>query len=308
MHDLENHYEKMSKISGVFNREDFAYLMVHGNEIVKSHDLEGLSIKCNSVKDGVNLEFSLLENCKINNPVVICFGVLPEEGIQRINMKGILNKGSFVEFMAYCIFPNGKKVKHYMEGEINIKENASFKYNEIHYHGENGGVKIYPNMNVSIGKNGSFRSNFKLPEGRSGKINLNYYIKAGENSRVELTTKVMGSGNDDINIRENLYLEGDFSKGTIASYIVGKGNSEIKVYNRIEARGRKSIGHIDCIETIMDNAHAMAIPIVDVQNASAKVTHEAAIGGINKKQLEVLMSKGLSEDEATKVILKGLLK
>jgi len=40
----------------------------------------------------------------------------------------------------------------------------------------------------------------------------------------------------------------------------------------------------------------------------AKVTHEAAIGSVDKKQLETLMSRGLDESEAVDVIVRGLLK
>ena len=40
----------------------------------------------------------------------------------------------------------------------------------------------------------------------------------------------------------------------------------------------------------------------------AKVTHEAAIGSIDKKQMQTLMARGLSEEEAVDVIVKGVLK
>ncbi|HPB48623.1 MAG TPA: SufD family Fe-S cluster assembly protein, partial [Exilispira sp.] len=40
----------------------------------------------------------------------------------------------------------------------------------------------------------------------------------------------------------------------------------------------------------------------------AQVTHEAAIGSVDSKQLETLMSRGLSEDEAVDLIVSGLLK
>jgi len=308
MHDLNYYYRKLGGIAGAFEREDFVYLMVHGNEVIKSQTLEGLSIKCDSVEEGVNLQFCLAEGYQISNPVMVCFGILPAEGIQRINVKGILQKGSSMEFMAYCIFPNGKKIQHYMEGDIDVGEDASFRYSEIHYHGENGGVEIYPNMKVNIRRGGSFLSKFKLSEGRAGKIKLTYDIKSGEESKVELIAKALASKDDEVYIKENLSLEGKNSRGNIASYLVGKDHSKMEIYNKIIAKAPGCKGHIDCIETILDSAQAVAVPLVDVRDASAQVTHEAAIGSINKKQLEVLMSKGLSKNEATEIILKGLLK
>ena len=49
------------------------------------------------------------------------------------------------------------------------------------------------------------------------------------------------------------------------------------------------------------------VPVVDVQHPKAHVTHEAAIGSVDTKQLETLMSRGLTEDEAVELIIQGLL-
>jgi Fe-S cluster assembly scaffold protein SufB len=62
------------------------------------------------------------------------------------------------------------------------------------------------------------------------------------------------------------------------------------------------------MEVVQDNAVAEAIPIVGVSNHLAKVTHEAAIGSLDSKEIETLEARGLSEDEAIKVVVGGLLK
>ncbi|MCF6291434.1 MAG: SufD family Fe-S cluster assembly protein [Desulfobacterales bacterium] len=67
-------------------------------------------------------------------------------------------------------------------------------------------------------------------------------------------------------------------------------------------------GHVDCLEIVCDNATASAIPIVRVTNPLAKVTHEAAIGSVDKRQLETLMAHGLTPEEAVDVIVKGILR
>ena len=38
------------------------------------------------------------------------------------------------------------------------------------------------------------------------------------------------------------------------------------------------------------------------------ITHEAAIGSIDKKQVETLMARGLDESEAVDVIVRGILR
>jgi len=50
------------------------------------------------------------------------------------------------------------------------------------------------------------------------------------------------------------------------------------------------------------------VPVVLVTERTAKVTHEAAIGSVDHKQVETLMARGLSEDEAVDVVVEGLLR
>lgn len=64
---------------------------------------------------------------------------------------------------------------------------------------------------------------------------------------------------------------------------------------------------MDCAEIVRDAAVAENTPMVIVRNAQARVTHEAAICSASKKELEKLMARGLGEDTAVDVIIRGML-
>nr|WP_232461670.1 SufD family Fe-S cluster assembly protein [Thermococcus pacificus] len=49
------------------------------------------------------------------------------------------------------------------------------------------------------------------------------------------------------------------------------------------------------------------VPLLRVKNDKAELTHEAPIGRVNEAQLVQLMAKGLAKEEATELIIKGLL-
>lgn len=68
-----------------------------------------------------------------------------------------------------------------------------------------------------------------------------------------------------------------------------------------------SRGDVDCVEIVQGRAKAKALPIVQVNNDKARVTHEAAIGRIDQKQLETVMARGISQEEAIDVVVKGML-
>lgn len=86
-----------------------------------------------------------------------------------------------------------------------------------------------------------------------------------------------------------------------------RGTSKADVYNKIVAKEAHVKGHVDCTEVLKDDGVVSAYPDVEVRNPKARVTHEAKLGGVDDKQLETLMSKGLSEEEAEEIIIEGLL-
>ena len=114
---------------------------------------------------------------------------------------------------------------------------------------------------------------------------------------------------DGIKVKESIYLNGDNSRGIAKTRIVAKDLSKSEVLGEVIGNGDYARGHVDCTEIIEgDRAEASAVPLVRVTNPLAKVTHEAAIGSVDKNQVETLMARGLEEHEAIDVIVKGILK
>lgn len=63
-------------------------------------------------------------------------------------------------------------------------------------------------------------------------------------------------------------------------------------------------GH--AVSTVFDEG--LQGPIVRVFHPEAKVTHEAAIGSVDKKELETLMARGLTPEQAVEMIVSGILR
>jgi uncharacterized protein len=68
-------------------------------------------------------------------------------------------------------------------------------------------------------------------------------------------------------------------------------------------------GHIDWVEIIKskDSRSGAMLRLVVVDDR-AKLTHEAAIGSLDKKQVETLMARGLTEEDAVDVVVRGMLR
>ena len=121
--------------------------------------------------------------------------------------------------------------------------------------------------------------------------------------------KVYGKKHDDIKIWEKIHLNGIGARGLAKSRLVLSDEAKAEVKGETYGNAAYARGHVDCIELVNgEKAIAKAIPIVSVTNGKAKVTHEAALGSIDRRQVETLMARGLDEDEAVNVIVKGILR
>ena len=287
---------------------DVGSLVVKENKVLSSNEVEGLFLKSEETSKGVKAKLLVKKGCQIRNPVHLCFGVIPEEGIQEIIMDILLEDNSSVELLAHCTFPNAVKVKHIMTAKIKIGRVSSLKYSEVHYHGLKGGIEVIPKAEVDIAPQGRFHNNFTLIQGRVGKLNIDYNVKVAEKGVVELIAKVYGKEKDEIKIKESVFLNGEEAKGLTKSRVVVIDKAKSEVIGETYGNAPGARGHVDCVEIIEGEAQAEAIPKVSVSNSEAKVTHEAAIGRVDKKQIETLMARGLGEAEAIDVVIGGMLK
>jgi hypothetical protein len=160
---------------------------------------------------------------------------------------------------------------------------------------------------VLLEERARFRTDFELLQGRVGELAIDYETTCRKDSVMEMTAKVDGTGNDSINIKESGNLEGENSKGVLTTRVALRNKAKAEIYNKLKATAAYARGHVDCKEIVQDESQASAVPIVEVNHPKAHITHEAAIGSVDSKQLQTLMSRGLSEDEATDLIIKGLL-
>ncbi|MCR4405021.1 MAG: SufD family Fe-S cluster assembly protein [Candidatus Acetothermia bacterium] len=304
---LARAYERSGGDPSALANPGVASLVVSGNRVLGLNSLPGLDMSAEELADGIKAHIAVEPGAIIAQPVHFCFGLLPEEGVQRIISHFKIGPGASVKFLAHCSFPNAVKVRHIMEAEVG--KGAAMEYNEAHFHGPAGGAEVYPHARIAIAEGGSYRSEFKLIQGAVGLLEIEYDVHLEARAAAELVTKVHGKGDDRIKIKESLYLEGAQARGLVKSRIVLQERAQAEFTGEAIGAGPFSCGHIDCTEILGGTeAKAVAVPKLVVVDERAKLTHEAAIGSIDKKELETLMARGLSEEEAVEIVVRGLLR
>jgi hypothetical protein len=304
MNDL---YKTIDTDPHVLKDPESAHLVVHHNKVLGMHAVPGLEVTVKEIEDGIDAVITLKEGTVVRKPVHLCFGMFPETGVQRIILDVNIGDGARISLLAHCAFPFATDVKHIMDAKIRIGNGAEYAYFEKHVHSPKGGVEVYPKATVEIGRKARFKTEFELIKGRVGLIDIDYETTCDAESVMEMTARVSGMGDDVIKIKEAGLLRGEHARGALTSKIAVRDRAKAEVYNKLTATAAFARGHVDCKEIIQDDGIATAVPIVEVKHPKAHVTHEAAIGSVDNKQLETLMSRGLSEDDAVEMIINGLL-
>jgi Fe-S cluster assembly scaffold protein SufB len=286
---------------------DVAHLIINANQVLGMHVVPGLNVTAKELTDGIDVTLNLQDGTVVHKPVHLCFGMFSQRGVQRIIMNVTIGKDSRISLLAHCVFPFAIDVQHIMDAQIRILEGAHYSYFERHVHSPSGGVKVFPKARVELGRKAYFKTEFELIKGRVGLIDIDYETTCDAHSVMDMTARVSGLGDDIIKIRETGNLTGDYARGLLTSKIAVRDRAVAEVHNKMTATGAYARGHVDCKEIVQGEGRASAIPIVEVHHPKAHITHEAAIGSVDSKQLETLMSRGLSEDDAVELIINGML-
>ncbi len=288
--------------------ENTAHVEIHGNKVLGSTVVEGLTIDVEEQTEGIAAQLTVSKGYKIENPVHLCFGMIPKDGIQKIQLEVLIEEDAKAKFLAHCTFPNAENIEHIMNAEITVQAGGTYSYFERHVHGEHGGIKVIPKAKIILHEHASFSTEFELLKGRVGLMDIDYRTEAMAYSLLEMKARISGRADDVVKIRETAALKGEYAKGVLISHIALRDNAFAEIYNDLTADAPYAQGHVDCKEIVQGNAVARAVPIVQVNNPKAHVTHEAAIGSVDSKQLQTLMARGLTEDEAVDMIIDGLLR
>ncbi len=168
-------------------------------------------------------------------------------------------------------------------------------------------VHTRPMTRARVGKNAEFiNTTVGLGTGKSNIANPKYWVDKG--GYVELNTIILGKKDFYIDMGGEMYLQGIGARGLNASKSVIMDNSRVITKGIIKAMAPKTKGHISCDALILNSSAKMeTYPGLVSHVDDAELSHEAAIGKIREEELFYLMSRGLKEEEATQLIVKGFV-
>ena len=247
----------------------------------------------------------VLPGVKVTFPMQACLFMSQDGLSQNVHNLIIAEEDSEIQIITGCTSPGLESGLHVGISEFFIKRNAKPTFTMIHRWAP--GVDVRPRAVTMVEDNATFTNNYIC---LNPLRTLQLYPTAhcnGENSVANLNSILLGMGNSEMDVGGRVILKGKNSRGHVATRCVARGKATIRARGELIGQGEECRGHIDCRGLIADNANIYAIPMLDGLIKDCELSHEAAVGKIRKEDLWYLMSRELSEDEATSLIIKGYL-
>ena len=102
-------------------------------------------------------------------------------------------------------------------------------------------------------------------------------------------------------------LNGDGASGEIVSRVVAEAGTVIS-RQKLSGNVKGTIGHMECSGLLINERGVIhSIPELRGAHPDINLSHEAAVGRISKAELSYLMARGLTEDQARALIIRGFL-
>jgi Fe-S cluster assembly scaffold protein SufB len=240
-------------------------------------------------------------------PVQACIYLNKKNLAQSVHNIIIAEEGSEMHIITGCTTASGEDPGlHLGVSEFYIKKGAKVSFTMIHNWNPN--IAVRPRTGIIVEEDGVFLSNYVIMK-HVKSVQTNPIARCvGKNAVVRFNSVVVAPKSSSIDMGGQVILEAPESKTEIISRAITNGGDIIS-RGYIEGRAPDVKGHLECRGLIMgEGGMIYAIPELKGLVAGIDLSHEAAVGKIAEEEVEYLMMRGLTRDEATATIVRGFLR
>jgi Fe-S cluster assembly scaffold protein SufB len=238
-------------------------------------------------------------------PVQACL-YLDKEGLQQnVHNLVIAEEGSELHIITGCsTSPHMRKGIHVGISEFFIKKNAKLSFTMIHNWAED--MYVRPRSVARVEEGGLFLNNYIcMKPVKSLQMYPTTYLE-GRDAVARFYSIIVGSPGSEYDLGGRIFLKKPGNKAEIVARTISNGG-------KIIARGHligevaEIKAHLECKGLLLNGGLIHAIPELEGHADGVEMSHEAAVGKIAQEEISYLMSRGLSEEEATSTIVRGFL-
>lgn len=242
---------------------------------------------------------------KCQTPVQSCLYIAKNRFSQNVHNVVIAEEDSEVHIITGCATsPHIMTGLHVGVSEFYVKRGARLVFTMIHDWGEK--ISVRPRTVTRVEEGGVIISNYisLRPVGSLQMYPTTYLDGPGAVARFN-SVLVAGEGSH-LDVGSRVVLNAKGTRAEIISRGITSGGSIIARGEMIgKCEGVKA--HLECKGLILNEGLMKAIPELTGYLPGVEMSHEAAVGKIDQREIEYLMARGLDEDEAVSTIVRGFL-
>jgi Fe-S cluster assembly scaffold protein SufB len=240
-------------------------------------------------------------------PVQACLYLAREKLVQNAHNIIIAEEGSELHIITGCTAAVREEFGlHLGVSEFYIKKGAKVTFTMIH--SWNPDTAVRPRTAAVVEDGGLFMSNYLLMKPVRS---IQMYPSArcvGENATVRYNSIMVAAPGSSLDVGSRVILGARGARTEIISRAITTGG-EIVARGYIEGVAPEVKGHLECRGLILGEKGIIhAIPELKGNLAGIDLSHEAAVGKIAEEEVEYLMARGLTREEATAAIVRGFLR
>jgi Fe-S cluster assembly protein SufB len=229
----------------------------------------------------------------------------------------IADAGSYVSYLEGCTAPQRDENQlHAAVVELVTHEDAEIKYSTVQnwYPGDAEGKGGIYNFVTKRGDCRGARSKISWTQVETGSAITWKYpscILRGDESRGEFYSIAISNGRQQVDSGTKMIHLGRNTTSRIISKGISAGRSNNTYRGQVSAHrkatGARNFTNCDSL-LIGHDCGAHTVPYIESKNASAVFEHEATTSKISEDQLFYCTQRGLSEEEATALIVNGFVR
>ena len=246
-----------------------------------------------------------LPGVKVKDPVQSCLYIGSEGFSQNVHNIVIAEENSEINIITGCATADHlNSGLHIGVSEFYVKKGAKLTFTMIHDWGEN--INVRPRSVTHVAEGGMLVSNYisLKPVGSLEMFPTTYLDGKGAVARFN-SILVAGKG-DYLDVGSRIILNAPQTRAEIISRGIAAGGTIIARGDLVgKVDGIKA--HLECKGLILKEGLMHAIPELRGYLPGVEMSHEAAVGKIDQREIEYLMARGLDEEAAISTIVRGFL-
>jgi Fe-S cluster assembly scaffold protein SufB len=242
-------------------------------------------------------------------PVQSCLLVAENHISQNVHNIIIVEEGAELQVITGCTLAKEEAEGiHLGVSEFYVKKGGKLFFTMIHNWAENFHVR--PRTVAVIEEEGALVNNYVMLKPVKSIQSFPVAYLKGDRASAKFNTVVYGLKDSYIDLGAKIILEGQDTRGESIARTIAADESVIYARGDLVAKTKGyCLAHLDCRGIVFSkNAKIHAIPELVSEGAlKAELSHEASIGPIAEEQVEYLMSRGISREDAVSAITSGFL-